>query len=137
MIFELKPAQQKVIDRAARSGMNPEEVLDQAFAVIQEQYRHDDQWPHRPRHGKIHRRQGQGNKRRRSVEADGQSGERYGAGHSEESAGRRDLNDAIHGGGDSQANGDQTSDRQGRRPVSIEGCNFAAASRGRVYNATT
>jgi len=42
MIFELKPAQQKVIDRAARSGMNPEEVLDQAFAVIQEQYRNDD-----------------------------------------------------------------------------------------------
>jgi predicted transcriptional regulator len=42
MILELKPAQQKVIDRAARSGMSPEEVLDQAFAVIQEQYRNDD-----------------------------------------------------------------------------------------------
>jgi predicted transcriptional regulator len=42
MIFELKPAQQQVIDRAARSGMSVEEVLDQAFAVIQEQYRNDD-----------------------------------------------------------------------------------------------
>ena len=42
MILELKPAQQKVIDRAARSGMSPEEVLDQAFAVIQEQYRNED-----------------------------------------------------------------------------------------------
>ncbi|MGA2276068.1 MAG: hypothetical protein ABSG00_00580 [Terracidiphilus sp.] len=39
MILELKPAQQKVLDQAARSGMSPEEVLDQAFAVIQEQYR--------------------------------------------------------------------------------------------------
>ena len=42
MILELKPEQQKIIDRAARSGMNPEEVLDQAFAVIQEQYRNED-----------------------------------------------------------------------------------------------
>jgi predicted transcriptional regulator len=42
MILELKPEHQKVLDRAARSGMNPEEVLDQAFAVIQEQYRNED-----------------------------------------------------------------------------------------------
>ena len=42
MILELKPEQKKVLDRAARSGMSPEEVLDQAFAVIHEQYRNDD-----------------------------------------------------------------------------------------------
>jgi predicted transcriptional regulator len=42
VILELKPEQQKVLDRAARSGMSPEEVLDQAFAVIHEQYRNDD-----------------------------------------------------------------------------------------------
>ncbi len=42
MILEIKPAQQQVIDRAARSGMSPEEVLDQAFAVIQEQYRNEE-----------------------------------------------------------------------------------------------
>jgi hypothetical protein len=44
MILELKPAQQKVLDRAAQSGMSPEEVLDQAFAFIQEQYRNEDWW---------------------------------------------------------------------------------------------
>ena len=38
MILELKPEQQKILDRAARSGMSPEEVLDQAFAVIHQQY---------------------------------------------------------------------------------------------------
>jgi predicted transcriptional regulator len=42
MILELKPAQQRVLDRAAQSGMSPEEVLDQAFAVIHEQYRDED-----------------------------------------------------------------------------------------------
>lgn len=42
MIVELKPAQQRVLDQAARSGMSPEEVLDQAFAVIQERYRNED-----------------------------------------------------------------------------------------------
>lgn len=45
MILELKPAQQKVLDQAVRSGMSPEEVLDQAFAVIQEQYRNEE-WLH-------------------------------------------------------------------------------------------
>ncbi len=33
-----------MLDRAAQSGMSPEEVLDQAFAVIQEQYRNEDWW---------------------------------------------------------------------------------------------
>jgi hypothetical protein len=41
MIFELKPDQERVLDQAVRSGMTPEEVLDQAFAVIQEQYRNE------------------------------------------------------------------------------------------------
>jgi predicted transcriptional regulator len=42
MILELKPEQQKVLDQAARSGMSQEEVIDQAFAVIQEQFRNED-----------------------------------------------------------------------------------------------
>ncbi len=42
MILELKPEQQRLLDRAAQSGMSPEEVLDQAFAVIHEQYRNED-----------------------------------------------------------------------------------------------
>jgi len=42
MVLELKPEQQKVLDRAARSGMSPEEVLDQAFAVIHEQHRNEE-----------------------------------------------------------------------------------------------
>jgi len=42
VILEIKPEQQKVLDRAAKSGMRPEEVLDQAFAVIHEQYRNGD-----------------------------------------------------------------------------------------------
>ena len=42
MILELKPEQQKVLDRAVQSGMSPEEVLDQAFAVIDQQYGSED-----------------------------------------------------------------------------------------------
>lgn len=42
MMIELKPEQQKVLDRAARSGMSPDELLDQAFAVINEQHRAGD-----------------------------------------------------------------------------------------------
>jgi predicted transcriptional regulator len=42
MLIELKPEQQKVLNRAVRSGMSQEEVLDQAFAVLQEQYRNED-----------------------------------------------------------------------------------------------
>jgi predicted transcriptional regulator len=41
MALELKPEQQKILDRAAQSGMSPEDVLDQAFAVIREQYRNE------------------------------------------------------------------------------------------------
>lgn len=37
MQFKLKPGQEELMERAARFGMNPEEVLDQAFAIIQEQ----------------------------------------------------------------------------------------------------
>jgi predicted transcriptional regulator len=42
MIIEIKPDQQKVLDRAAQSGMSPEDVLDQAFAIIHEQFRNED-----------------------------------------------------------------------------------------------
>jgi len=42
MILELKPRQQELLDRAARSGMSAEEVLDQAFAVLHEQYRNEE-----------------------------------------------------------------------------------------------
>lgn len=42
MIPELKPEHQQVLDRAAQTGMSPEDVLDQAFAMIHEQYRNDD-----------------------------------------------------------------------------------------------
>jgi len=41
MILELKPRQQELLDRAAGSGMSAEEVLDQAFAVLHEQYRNE------------------------------------------------------------------------------------------------
>jgi predicted transcriptional regulator len=42
MILELKPEQQRVLVRAAESGMSPEEVLDQAFAVIHEQFGNEE-----------------------------------------------------------------------------------------------
>jgi hypothetical protein len=42
VILELKPEQKKILDWAARSGMSPEEVLDQAFAVIRQQYANED-----------------------------------------------------------------------------------------------
>jgi predicted transcriptional regulator len=42
MTLELKPEQQQILDLAVRSGMSPEEVLDQAFAVIHEQYRNEE-----------------------------------------------------------------------------------------------
>lgn len=42
MIIELKPEQQSILDHASRSGMSPEEVLDQAFAVIHEQFRNEE-----------------------------------------------------------------------------------------------
>jgi len=45
MNLKLKPEQEKLIERAARYGMSPDEVLDQAFAVIQEQHRSQDWMP--------------------------------------------------------------------------------------------
>ncbi len=42
MMIELKPEQQMVLEQAARSGMSPDELLDQAFAVIQEQQKNGD-----------------------------------------------------------------------------------------------
>jgi predicted transcriptional regulator len=39
MMIELKPEQQQLLDRVAKSGMSPDELLDQAFAVIHEQHR--------------------------------------------------------------------------------------------------
>ena len=45
MLIELKPAQQELLDRAARSGMSQEEVFDQAFAVLQQQYGNEDWMP--------------------------------------------------------------------------------------------
>jgi hypothetical protein len=42
MILEIRPEQKRILERAAKSGMSPEEVLDQAFAIIREQYRNGD-----------------------------------------------------------------------------------------------
>ncbi len=42
MIVELKPEQQQLLDRAAQAGMSAEDMLDQAFAIIREQYRDQD-----------------------------------------------------------------------------------------------
>jgi predicted transcriptional regulator len=42
MMIELKPEQQKILERAAKSGMSPEEVLNQAFAVIEEQLQNEE-----------------------------------------------------------------------------------------------
>jgi predicted transcriptional regulator len=42
MILEIKPEQQQILNRAAQSGMSPEEVIDQAFAVIHEQFQKAD-----------------------------------------------------------------------------------------------
>lgn len=41
-MVELKPEQQQIIDRAAQSGMSADELLDQAFEIIREQFRNDD-----------------------------------------------------------------------------------------------
>jgi predicted transcriptional regulator len=42
MTLELKPEQQEVLERAARAGMSQDDVLDQAFAVIREQFLSED-----------------------------------------------------------------------------------------------
>jgi hypothetical protein len=41
MILELKPEQQKILEQAIQGGMTQEEVLDQAFAIIQAQHEMD------------------------------------------------------------------------------------------------
>lgn len=43
MMIELKPEQQRILERAVQSGMSPQEVLDQAFAVIEGQFL-DQEW---------------------------------------------------------------------------------------------
>jgi predicted transcriptional regulator len=42
MLIELNPEQKELLDRAARSGMSPDEVLAQAFAAIRDQFRNED-----------------------------------------------------------------------------------------------
>ena len=42
MRIELTPEHQEVLERAAKSGMSPEEVLQQAFAVIHEQFQNEE-----------------------------------------------------------------------------------------------
>ena len=42
MIVELKPEQQAILEKAIRSGMSREEVLDQAFAIMQTQHEQDE-----------------------------------------------------------------------------------------------
>ncbi len=42
MTLELKPDQQQLLQRAALAGMNPEDVIDQAFAVIRDQFEHSN-----------------------------------------------------------------------------------------------
>ena len=37
MMIELRPEQQRILERAVKAGMSPEEVLNQAFAVIEDQ----------------------------------------------------------------------------------------------------
>lgn len=37
MQIELNPGQKNILDRAAASGMSPEDVLNQAFAIIEDQ----------------------------------------------------------------------------------------------------
>ena len=37
MRIELGPEQQGILERASKSGMSPEDVLNQAFAIIEEQ----------------------------------------------------------------------------------------------------
>jgi predicted transcriptional regulator len=37
MMIELKPEQQKILEKAMSSGMTQEEVVEQAFALVEEQ----------------------------------------------------------------------------------------------------
>ena len=43
MIFEFKPEHERLLDRAAQAGMNAEDLVDQAFEVIREQF-HSEEW---------------------------------------------------------------------------------------------
>ncbi len=42
MILELKPEQERILEQAAQAGVSQQEVLDQAFALIREQYQSQD-----------------------------------------------------------------------------------------------
>jgi hypothetical protein len=42
MILELKPAQEQILEMAARSGLSREEVLDQVFEIIRAQHEQGD-----------------------------------------------------------------------------------------------
>ncbi len=42
MIVELKPEQAAILERATKVGMSADEVIEQAFAVIQEQLESQD-----------------------------------------------------------------------------------------------
>lgn len=37
MMIELNPEQARILDRATKSGMSPEEALNQAFAILEDQ----------------------------------------------------------------------------------------------------
>jgi predicted transcriptional regulator len=42
MMIELKPEQQRILERAVLSGITAEEVLDQAFALIEGQFQNEE-----------------------------------------------------------------------------------------------
>ncbi len=43
MIIELKPEQEDILKRAVQSGLSQEEALEQAFALLAEQF-HNEEW---------------------------------------------------------------------------------------------
>jgi predicted transcriptional regulator len=42
MIIDLKPEQQRILEKVIASGMTKDEVVEQAFALIEEQHRNMD-----------------------------------------------------------------------------------------------
>jgi predicted transcriptional regulator len=42
LFIELRPEQEGILERATKSGMSPEEVLNQAFAIIEEQLQSEE-----------------------------------------------------------------------------------------------
>jgi hypothetical protein len=42
LFIELRPEQEGILERATKSGMSPEEVLNQAFALIEEQLQSEE-----------------------------------------------------------------------------------------------